>query len=31
MCDQPENMVMEGFLRVFDEQVRNYIRHSEYL
>ena len=31
MCDQPENMVMEGFLRIFDEQVRNYIRHSEYL
>lgn len=31
MCDQPENMVMEGFLSVFDEQVRNYIRHSEYL
>ena len=24
-------MVMEGFLSVFDEEVRNYIRHSEYL
>ena len=31
MYDQPENMVMEEFLSVFDEQVRNYIRHSEYL
>jgi len=31
MCDQPENMVMEGFLNVSDEEVRNYIRHSEYL
>ena len=31
MCDQPENMAMEGFLSVFDEEVRHYIRHSEYL
>ena len=31
MCDQPENMVMEGFLNLSDEEVRNYIRHSEYL
>ena len=31
MCDQPENMVMEGFLNYSDEEVRNYIWHSEYL
>ena len=31
MCDQPENMVMEGFLNISDEEGQNYIRHSEYL
>ena len=34
MCDQPENFKCyghEGCLSVFDQEVRNYIRHSEYL
>ncbi|XP_027045084.1 uncharacterized protein LOC113672937 [Pocillopora damicornis] len=30
-CDEPENMVFEAFMQIADEDITNYIRHSEYL
>nr|XP_058967512.1 uncharacterized protein LOC131794022 [Pocillopora verrucosa] len=30
-CDEPENMVFEAFMQIADEDIANYIRHSEYL
>ena len=30
-CMDPQFMVEEAFLQVTDEQIRNYIRHAEYL
>lgn len=30
-CMDPQSMVEEAFLQVTDEQIRNYIRHAEYL
>ncbi|XP_044165367.1 uncharacterized protein LOC122949338 [Acropora millepora] len=30
-CMDPQSMVKEAFLQVTDEQIRNYIRHAEYL
>ena len=30
-CMDPQYMVEEAFLQVTDEQIRNYIRHAEYL
>lgn len=30
-CDEPENMVFEAFMQIADEDIANYICHSEYL
>ncbi|XP_020893040.1 uncharacterized protein LOC110232230 [Exaiptasia diaphana] len=30
-CDFPENMVFEAFLNISDDNVRNCIRHAEYI
>ena len=30
-CDEPENMVFEAFMQIADEDIANYISHSEYL
>ena len=30
-CMDPKLMVEEGFLQVTDEEIKNYIRHAEYI
>ena len=31
LCDEPEEMVFEAFMDISDENVKNYIRDTEYL